>query len=232
MGLRFLAYTLKVFPILPTRLVCTYLMLCICFCWRLFLQAGSLGKVPARLPHNSIPSYLLLHLNPDWLACFALLLLFNLTVYLYKLSVSNVPWQTSFHQRKRVCFFLALRDFYPWTSELEKYCLFSLSGLLSASWLPQSVHLLHFNFRPGYLKKIIYHLNAGCGKGKENCFCCNVSGKTGCLKTHLLLHIVLSVKVTYLCAGITLDVYSRKNFSKWNFVMSILFVHVLKSYEA
>lgn len=126
MGLRFLAYTLKVFPILSTRLACTYLVLCICPCWRLFLQGGSLGKVPARLPHNSTPSYLVLHLDPDWFACFAFLLLFNITIYLYKLAVSNVPWQTNIFPSKKtglVFFFLALRDFYPWTSELWKILL-------------------------------------------------------------------------------------------------------------
>lgn len=134
-GLRFLAYTLNVFPILPTRLVCTYLVLCICFCWRLFLQAGSLGKVPARLPHNSIPSYLLLHLNPDWLACFALLLLFNLTVYLYKLSIMSLDKHLSIKENGFVFFWLSGIST-PELVNLKNTAYFPFQGF----WVPLDFH--------------------------------------------------------------------------------------------
>lgn len=91
-------------------------------------------------------------------------------VYLYScLSAVSLDKQLSIRENGFVVF-LSLRDFYPWTSELEKYCLFSFSRLLSACWLPQSVylHILASDLAIKKKKKKIQMLDVA--KGKKTLF--------------------------------------------------------------
>lgn len=115
-------------------------------------QIGSLCKVLPGLPHSTVPQHLALSLHPPMLACSLCLPLALQSYHLSSHAVGEAPWQTSFCQRKRVCI-SGSWEFVPLNKQTWRILLVFPSGVLSASWLPRSVHLWHFNFRPGFKKK-------------------------------------------------------------------------------
>lgn len=92
------------------------LYLRIYFCWVLFLQASNLGEVVwyCSTKHSSSPSV------TDCFPSSVSLLLFSLTVYLYICLLTMSPDKHLSIEENYFSVFLSLRDFYPWTSELEK----------------------------------------------------------------------------------------------------------------
>lgn len=180
------------------------------------------------LPHKGIPHYLALHIGFLALSCCCSSVLeFIFMAVCWQCPLTNIlpsekmGWLWGFFLSQGS---LPLNW---WTWKILRILSFRASECL----LTSTVSLLtHFNFRPGYLKKKKKLLKCWMWQRERNSFHCSVSGKTGCF-TSIYCSVTLSVKVTYLCAGITLDVYSWRNFSKWNLVI-ILFVRVLKIHKA
>lgn len=151
------------------------LYLCVCSCWTLFLQVGSLGGVPC------CPSKAFLitqHYRSLLLLCLTIAFLpysFFMAVCQQCLLTNSFP-----SEKTGLLFFCVSGIFTPELVNLKNTAYSPFWGF----WVPVDFHsqfTYTFSLQTWPFKKYIYKIksNVGCGKGKENSFHCKVSGKTG-----------------------------------------------------